>query len=426
MRFKWTLALLAILFFLLPGGGNSACAQSSLLASRLSKVPGVNVTAIPNNHYAAFYTVTLPQHVNHKDKGSATFQQRIFVGLQSLEAPVVMVTDGYGVDYAGKPDYQHELAKLLEANLVVVEHRYFGKSQPSPLDYQWLTLKQSAEDVHRVKSLLDTVLVGKWITTGTRKGGQTALAHRMHYPNDAVASVVYGTAVKKGQTILASQLLKPLMETPCGMRVAQFQAHCFAHKDSLLPLFIAHAAGKNLDFGDLEMEVVLDYILLEFPYSFWQMGVDCAGLPILTDEPALQLDFLLHAVSPKFYTTATRKRWAPAYFMFYHELGYYEYDLQPFLKYLKAPSYSNQYFAPKDVVLTFDRSYLQSLRDFLDAPAAHSVYFIYGENDPWALQSTVVSNRYVVPNGSHKSKLADLPEEQRTALLQKLNRILGR
>jgi hypothetical protein len=384
-----------------------------------------DITIIQTTHPAfesGYFILSIPQPLNHKDPNSATFSQRAILGVHAPDAPTVMVLDGYGVDYALKPDYHHELAKAMDANILVVEHRYFGKSQPAQPDYRWLTVEQSAADAHAIKSRLDSLLTGKWISTGTSKGGQAALTHRMEYPADVAATVVYGTAVKKSATISTGTLLKPLMETGCGQRLAQFQLYCFQHKDSILPAFIYRIAEQELDFGDMELEVVLDYALLEFPYAFWQMGGDCAAIP-QPSEPALAMtDYLIKVVSPKYYTPASRKKWAPAYYMFYHELGYYEYDVTPFTKYLKQAQYPNQYFAPAGVAITFDRSHLQAMRDFLESPAAHSVYFIYGENDPWALQSIVTDNKFVVPGGNHRSKMADLPSELQAELLRRLQR----
>jgi hypothetical protein len=411
-----------LLGMLLPIAG-SVAAQGNYLLERLSELPNVTVTEIGNPQFpAGYFILSIPQLVDHTDSAGGTFSHRIFLGIRAVDAPNVLVTDGYGVDYAGKPDYQHELAKLLQANLIVVEHRFFSKSQPPKLDYTKLTTAQAAADVHGVRKLLDSLLVGPWLSTG--KGGQAALAHRMAFPNDVSATVVFGTAVKKGPTITTDALLKPLMETGCGAQVTAFQEYCFTHKDSIFPAFIAAVMAQNLDFGDMEMAIVLDYALLEFPYSFWQTGGECADIPPVTATAAACVNYLNEIVSPKFYTVATRKRWAPAFYQFYSELGYYEYDLAPFKEYLSADAYPNQIFGPKDVPLNMNTGFLEAARDFLDEPAGHTVYFVYGEKDPWALQSVVVGNKYIVEGGSHKSKLSDLSGEQRAGLESRLRKCL--
>ena len=42
------------------------------------------------------------------------------------------------------------LTNLLDANQIMVEHRYFGKSVPDSLDWNYLNIKQSAADHHRI------------------------------------------------------------------------------------------------------------------------------------------------------------------------------------------------------------------------------------------------------------------------------------
>jgi hypothetical protein len=413
------------LLFLILGCCSTAYTQLDQFAWRLSHIPGVVATPLTNPQFpGGYWQLMVNQPLDHAHPNAGTFAQRVFVGIQAADAPVVLDAEGYGADFAAKPDAQLELSATLNANQVVVEHRFFGKSQPNPLNYEFFTTQQAAADLHAVKTLLDSLLVGKWISTGTSKGGQAALAHRMAFPKDVNATVLYGTAVKKVQSISTGTLLKPLLETPCGQAVARFQADAFAHKDSLFPAFIAQVAADNLDFGDMELEVVFDYALLEFPYSFFQGGFSCEAIPTLPASSEQIVGFLTKVVPPKQYTTGNRKRWWPAFYMFYHELGYYEYDLAPFQRHLKQAQYPNAFFAPPNVEIAFDSRYLQDVRDFLDEPIAHSVYFIYGENDPWALQSVVVNNKYVVPQGNHASKIIDLPEELRDDLMRKLLRCL--
>ncbi|MFN8393389.1 MAG: S28 family serine protease [Bacteroidia bacterium] len=402
-------------------------AQTLSFFDQLSELPYVTVNELSDAHYPeGYYMLSVPLPLDHENPKLGLFPQRVFIGLRWPTAPEVLVTEGYGVDFAGKENYQHELAKLLDANLVVVEHRYFGKSQPSKIDYTHLTLKQSAADIHAVCDLLKPLLTGKWLSTGTSKGGHSAIAHRMYFPEDVAGTVVYGTAIKKQPMTTTSSLLKPLMESPCGMKVSHFQKNAFLGKDSLFPAFLAQVAMQELDFGDMEVEAVLDYILLEYPFAFWQTGQKCEEIPAPGTSAFDQITHLLKVASPKFYTSATRKRWAPAYYMFYHELGYYEYDIAPFKGHLKQTAYPNNFFAPPGVSISFDRRYWEMVRDFLETPAAHNCIFLYGEKDPWALQSVVEDNKYVVPNGSHKSKIKDLPEDQEIALTQRLTTMIGK
>ena len=122
---------------------------------------------------------------NHPEKGY--FRQRVWVSHRAINAPVVMVTEGY----AAPRNYTTELARLLEANQIIVEHRYFDKSVPANMDWKYLTVEQAANDHHRIIQFFQQLYTGKWATTGISKGGQTTIFHRAFFPNDVDVSVPY-------------------------------------------------------------------------------------------------------------------------------------------------------------------------------------------------------------------------------------------
>src|SRR5258706_12098920 len=76
-------------------------------------------------------------------------------------------------------------------NHIDVEHRYFGKSVPSSMDWKQLTLKNSADDLHDIVTALKTIYRGKWVSTGTSKGGQESLYYKYYFLDDMDATVAY-------------------------------------------------------------------------------------------------------------------------------------------------------------------------------------------------------------------------------------------
>ncbi len=66
--------------------------------------------------------------------------------------------------------YQEELSKLLNANLVFVEYRYFLESTPEPKNWEYLTAENSAYDLHNVRNTFKQIYPEKWISTGISKG----------------------------------------------------------------------------------------------------------------------------------------------------------------------------------------------------------------------------------------------------------------
>jgi hypothetical protein len=400
-----------ILFVVLTLRFFTVFSQKNTFQDKFSKLFECSIISKTNINFKEFYEITVQQtldHSNPKDK----FNQRIYIGLQDFNAPTIIVTDGYAIDYASKSDYSNELAKELNANIVVVEHRYFGKSVPDSLNWNFLTMEQAADDYHFIKSMLDKILIGKWLSTGISKGGQAALSYKMYYPKDICASVVYGAAIKSKQTVFTDTILSNLSQTSCGEKINELQNYLFRHKTILLSLFSDFTSQKNYDFIPLDNETVLDYLLLELPFSFWQNGNKCENIPDTTFTPSNLINYVIKIVPPRFFSATNKKQLEPAFFMFYHELGYYEYNINPFLKYLKQKNYSNTYFAPQNITFRYDNSFHKLVNTFINSNNSNCVFFIYGQNDPWALQTTTSKNVFIVPAGSHKSRIASFSFEQ--------------
>ncbi|MCE3295920.1 MAG: hypothetical protein K0R65_1634 [Crocinitomicaceae bacterium] len=396
--------------------------QESTLYQQLVKLPELNILVKNNPNFREYYEISILQPLKHNGP-SQKFKQRFFLGVQAPGAPTVMVTDGYTADYASQQEYSNELAKELHANILVVEHRFAGKSLPDSLDWSSLTLKQAAHDYHRIKQLLDTILTGNWITTGISKGGQAALAYKLYFPNDSKATVVYGTAVKNKMSVISDSLLRDKDLTPCGQNIRDIQSFAFRHKDQFLPPFkqLSIVEGLNYRFNT---ETVFDYILLEFPFSFWQNGHACSEMPDTTNSVPELLNYITHVSSPVFLTVDYKKRLAPSFYMFYHELGYYEFGTEQFKQWLRDSTYSNHRFAPA-IPFHFDDSYQVKLHEFLKSNASSEIFFIYGENDPWAFQNGFTGNNFIIPAGSHKSRVSDLSPENRALFYQQLKSLAG-
>ncbi len=161
---------------------------------RLQAISGIEVAFLGANNYS----ITIEQPLDHQNPGVGSFKQRLILQHRSEEAPMVLSTTGYGL--FGGPErwlgYQAEPTMLLNANQIVLEHRYFEEStpehqDPTQLDWSYLTVAQSAADSHRVVEALSAIYTGPWIATGHSKGGMTAIFHYRHYPQDLAGIVPY-------------------------------------------------------------------------------------------------------------------------------------------------------------------------------------------------------------------------------------------
>ncbi|MBA4242143.1 MAG: hypothetical protein C0448_15570 [Sphingobacteriaceae bacterium] len=408
-----------IIFIFLIVNVISTYSQKNLFQNKFSKLYNFKIVPKTNLNFKEYYEITIQQsldHINPKDK----FNQRIYVGFKDFNAPTVIVTDGYAIDYASKQDYSNELTTELKANIVVVEHRFFGKSIPDSIDWDLLTMKQAADDYHFIKSILDKILSGKWISSGISKGGQAALSYKMFYPNDIAVAVTYGAAIKNKQSVFSDTILLNLTQTVCGKKVSELQQYLFTHKSILLPYFSDFTSQKKYDFSPLDNEIVMDYMLLELPFSFWQNGNKCEDIPDSTFNTENLVGYLTKIVPPRFFSVNNKKQLESAFYMFYHELGYYEYNTNPFTKYLKRKDYSNKYFAPQNITIQYDNTFHKTVNTFMKSSDSKNVFFIYGQNDPWALQTTTSENVFIVPSGSHKSRIVNFSFEQQADIYNKI------
>lgn len=160
-----------------------------LKTTPLDRAPGMDTS----------FVLWLEQPIDHMHPEKGSFYQRIFVQHKGFDRPVVVVTEGYGAEYANNGRHQEELTQWLNANQWVIEHRYFGPSRPQGASWQYLTVENAAADHHRVIQLIRRIYNTPVVTTGISKGGQTAIYHRTFYPNDADATVAYVAPINIAQ-----------------------------------------------------------------------------------------------------------------------------------------------------------------------------------------------------------------------------------
>ena len=147
----------------------------------LKSVEGISdVTAqyIDDEKHIA-YIFNVEQPVSHFYNTGYTFKQRCALQYVDPDAPVVFHTSGYGLYSDGQlPNI--ELGQYLNANILHMEHRYWGTSQPQSLnniDFTYLWTNEAAADMHSLVALLKkNVFTGdnQWVSTGLSKGGITS------------------------------------------------------------------------------------------------------------------------------------------------------------------------------------------------------------------------------------------------------------
>lgn len=412
-------AVLAVLLFVAGCG-----VEEVPLASHLAALPGSTVTPIQAEApFTAAVDLRLEQPLDHEDAAAGSFSQRILAEHRGFDRPVVLVTEGQNLG----DNLAAELAEIIGANQIRVEHRFTGESVPDEMAWEFLTIAQASRDVHRIVTLLREVYPGPWICTGWGKGGQTALIYRNHFPEDVVATVVYDAP-------LPLALEDPRIDAhfssvgtgECRQRLEDFQRISLERKEYLLPLFSWYAKGKGWNFP-LGVERVFDYTVLELPFSYWQYSeVDCDTLPTAGASDERLIETLVDIVDASWFSHADL--YSPSFHQFCTELGFYGYDESPFSDLLLETDYSLCAWAPDWSPDSYDPAPMRRLDRWLRTEADR-VMSIYGGVDPWSAPAIPVGGNDQVQlwqrTGNHLTFIRTLSEEDQLVARQALARWLG-
>ncbi len=392
------------------------------------------VEVIPSNEFfKEGLEIYVRQPLDHHDSTHGFFLQRIFVSETGPGSPVVLVTEGYGAEYGKNPRYLNELCPLLGANQVIVEHRYFGESRPDSLQWEFLTVANAAGDHHAVVQLLKPYFTGKWINTGISKGGQTALLHRVFYPDDVDLTVSYvapvNFAVEDGRH-------EPYIAGVSGkkadrQKIREFQKEILKRRKQLMPLFENFVREKKMTLLSGVSEIY-DFSVLEFSFSFWQWGSDPAEIPPLTSSDETIFDYWMKKSSPGYFSKEGMEKNGSFFVQAARELGYYGYDTRPFRKLLflkTAHNYLVRIFLPENYHPVFDPASAIMTQRFLNT-ATVPMIFIYGKNDPWTASGVVLSRnsphlKIVQEGGSHRTRIATLDDRNKQLVMEKIRQAVG-
>jgi hypothetical protein len=409
-------------------------AQAQSFEEQLATLDGVSgIEKLKSDAFAEKYLVRINQLIDPKHPEVGTFTQRVVVGHVGYDRPTVLVTEGYGGAYAMNPRYQEELCKLFNANMVFVEYRYFMESTPNPCNWDYLTAENSAYDLHHVNQVFHKLYKGKWMSTGTSKGGQTSTFYRAFFPNDVDISVPYVAPLNRGiedgrhEPFIANDGTKKARK-----QVLNFQMEVLKRKAEIVPMMETYCKEKNLKFR-IPMAEVLDYCVLEYSFAFWQYGTKPEDIPALSSDTKKLFDHLVAISEPSNF--AVDSQFVPFFVQAERELGYYGYDLKPFKKYLTikdAKGFMNRLMLPEELVdkIEFRPALYNKVYNFLKDNDPKMI-FIYGEWDPWSatrvptFPGKVNEQIYIKPGGNHGTRISTMPEATKKKIIDQINKWLS-
>ncbi|MCG8351991.1 MAG: hypothetical protein MI924_29850 [Chloroflexales bacterium] len=430
------LLVFVLLCFVLSSGwpldlDGSAAAQERDILTYLNSIPGMEATELQNAPSGyRYFALNYQQPVDHyrdddddDDAQDGVFTQRMVLLHRDASEPIVMVTHGYNLSISPG---RVSLTRLLNANQLRVEHRYFGPSTPQPRDWDYLTIRQAAADHHRIIQAIRPFYSGKWVTNGASKGGMTAMYHRRFYPNDVdgtVADVAPHSAGRLDRRYVAFQ--KQVGNAECRRDLKLYQREALNRRDAMTARIQEFADRYNLTFsmpGGLDR--VLDLTIGELYFQFWQYGrlEYCALIPTIDADDDAIFDFMVDWGPLYFASDIGIQRFEPYFYQAITQLGYPRLlteHLEDLLLY--DPNDYSAYVLewPEQ---DFDR---RAMRDvgYWTARKSRNIILTYGEIDPWSAAAFPLpdsaersTKKFLLAGGNHGTNVSRLaPDDQAEA-----------
>jgi len=372
--------------------------------------------------------VMIEQPIDHRNPDGGTFTQRIYISHVDPSLPVVFITAGYDTRYY----YTSEITSKLKCNQVMVEHRYFGRSRPDSIQWQYLDTWQAASDHHRIVEMFEELYPEQWISTGISKGGQTVMYHSYYYPDDVDVRILYVAPLNFGQEDERIYSFLDNVGTAHERRkIKRFQKMALKFQELYLPAFKAFSEEKDYTYQLAGgMEKAFEYCVLEYSFAYWQWSyVSMNKIPGRSASPEEVVAHMNRVGGFDYFSDESILELRPFFYQALTEMGYYGYDLDVFQKYLKHVD--NPVFTftlSKEMEAPFNEELSIKLQEFLTEEAENFIY-IYGEYDTWSATAvshtgTTNSKIFVKEAGSHRTRISNMPEEQKAEVFSTLNSFL--
>lgn len=381
--------------------------------------------------FSAAYEIHLLQPVDHNDPDGKQFAQRIYLSYAGTDRPVVLVTEGY----TANRNYTTELARYLDCNQIIVEHRYFGESIPEDIDWQYMNTFQAASDHHRVIELFSELFTDKWITTGISKGGQTVMFHSYYYPDDADIRVPYVAPLNFApEDPRIYTFLDTVGSDYCREKVYKAQENILINRDIYYPMMLELAEKQGLTFNRVGgPEKAFEFSVLEYDFAFYQWWgrYSCDDI-LLEGDPKEIFQQFFSISGPDYFSDSGLESYKAFFYQALTEIGYYGYQFNRFgdlLIYAKDSDLPEFTFGiPEGDLPEFDYKLMEDVDQYIRT--ADNFIFIYGMKDTWSATAAAISEasnsiKILKEDGGHTTRIRNLPEEQKELVLSTLKEWVG-
>ncbi len=255
--------------------------RQKVLAKReqalLKKKTGITLRGLETTELKSY---TFDQKLDHSDANDTrTFKQRYFINTELAKdvtaSPVLLYICGEAECNPNKSILSH--AKELEASVVYVEHRYYGKSMPTTNltaeNLKYLSTAQALEDLKAIQIYLqkEKNFKGKWVVLGGSYAGSLAAYYRLKNPDLVVGALSSSGPVMAKENFEEYDLhVSKVVGEQCGAKMKQVVKEVEALFDSpekLLEVkkkFRGEALTDNVDF----MYLIADMGALAVQYGY--------------------------------------------------------------------------------------------------------------------------------------------------------------
>lgn len=393
---------------------------------KLRSIPGVVDVNYrqPDSIYKQSFEVWFEQPIDHKDPNSAKFRQKVYVAHVDDDSPVVVEIQGYNIwsDKAG------ELSKLLNANQISIEYRFFDHSRPDSIPWDKLTIWQAATDQHEIINAIKRKLyrTNKWISTGISKGGQSTIFHRYFYPNDVDVSVPYVAPLnlaKEDPRIY--HFLNTVGSDAQRKQILDFQKRCFQHKPEFVGFLKELAEDKKYTWK-MGVEKIMDYYILEYSFAFWQWGTTTfENIPKKDADPKEMFDHLMRTTGISFFEDQGVIENQAFFWAALTEIGIYGYQVDAFSEYLDyTEDLTFDFTAPEGTSPVYNTQIMTDINNWLQENGNNLLY-IYGGLDTWGSTGVEISEKtnavkMVLPDGHHGTRIHSFPKEDQEKIYKTL------
>lgn len=398
----------------------SAQADSRDILTYLQAVPGLEAEELdePPEGYR-YFLLRYEQPINHLRPWQGSFKQRMVLLHRAAESPTVLATNGY---YSSVSPYRYNLTRVLGANQLKVEHRYFAESRPESLDWEYLTIRQAAADHHRIIEAIRPFYQGKWVSRGSSKGGMTALYHRRFYPNDVdgtvanVAPLSFGRLDHRYVTFLDQ-----VGERNCRENLKRYQRDLLLRRESMKVLINEYAQEQQWQFsvpGGLDQ--VLDYSVGELYFQFFQYRSldECSLIPDHDASDEAMFEFMNGLGVISYLTDSGLKTFEPYFYQAISQFGY--------PKLLTRHLHDLLMYNPNDYRVyvsewpePFDWHAMWDVANWV-AFKGKNIMLVYGDSDPWTAAAFFLPNskrrsthKFMVEKGTHSANITTLSQQDR-------------